>query len=169
MRHGNCAAAPFQPDAITSVAPYPGQEAAVSAALKDRIGAPFPAPGRSTTGADGSLAAWSGLDQCFVFGPALDAIDGAAVTDQSDAWAGIEIVGEDAREVLARLSPLDLRPGVFEPGHTARSLIGHMPALIMRTGDAVYLLLVFRSMAATAAHEIETAMKGVAARASLAT
>ena len=36
----------------------------------------------------------------------------AAVTDQSDAWAGLRLAGDAAREVLARLVPLDLGPGL---------------------------------------------------------
>ena len=67
--------------------------------------------------------------------------------------------------MLARLVPLDLRPASFADGAAARSLLGHMSLAIRRTGAAGFELLVFRSMAATAVHEIGAAMTSVAAQA----
>ena len=94
-------------------------------------------------------------------------IPGAALTDQGDAWAAVEIAGTDARDVLARLVPLDLRLSVFEVGHAARTMLAHMSCLLMRTAEDRYVALVFRSMAASAAHDIERAMRMVSARADL--
>ncbi|MBF9030219.1 sarcosine oxidase subunit gamma [Rhodobacterales bacterium HKCCE3408] len=153
-------------DAITSVAPYSGREKAVSKALAARTGAAFPEPNRTTGKAD-ARAVWSGIGQAFVLGPRLEPIDGAAMTDQTDAWACLALEGPAARDVLARLTPLDLRPEVFEIGHAARTLLGHMACVLMRTDADRYGLMVFRSMASTCAHEIDTAMEGIAARARL--
>lgn len=149
--------------AITSLAPMPGAEAVASDALKAQIGAAFPAPNRMT-GKAGSRAVWSGRGQAMVLGPVLSPIPDVAMTDQSDAWACAALEGAGARDVLARLTPLDLRVSVFRRGHAARSLIGHMNAVVMRTGADRYAVMVFRSMAQTFAHEVKTAMEAVAAR-----
>ena len=150
-------------DAITSVVPLKGHESAVSDALKAQMGATFPAPNR-TTGKAHERAVWSGAGQALVLGPALDPIDGAAMTDQSDAWACAALDGPSARDVLARLVPVDLRPDQFKTGHAARTQLGHMMCVLMRTGQDRYGIMVFRSMAETMVHELKTAMEGVAAR-----
>lgn len=151
------------PEAITSVAPLAGRTGAVSAALEQQIGLPFPAPNRAPA-ANGAVVAWSGLDQAMVLGPPLDPIDGAALTDQTDAWATCEIDGAAARDVLSRLVPIDLRPHAFEVGHAARTMLGHMSCLLIRQEADRYTILVFRSMAASAAHDLDRAMRMVAAR-----
>ncbi|WP_137703102.1 sarcosine oxidase subunit gamma [Marimonas lutisalis] len=150
-------------DAITSLAPFKGQESAVSDALKVQMGAAFPKPNR-TTGKAHARAVWSGVGQALVLGPPLAPIPGAAMTDQTDAWTCVALEGDGARDVLARLTPLDLRPSVFKQGHAARTEIAHMGGVLMRTGENRYGLMVFRSMAATLVHDLEIAMQSVAAR-----
>lgn len=156
------------PEAITSVMPYDGQEAAASELLKSLCGMGLPKPGR-TTGREGARAVWTGAGQAMVLGATVDAglARFAALSDQSDAWAVLRLAGAGARDVLARLTPLDLNPGLFKRGHAARSLLGHMNMVIWRTGTDAFEIMVFRSMAKTAVHELEEAMKTVAARAGL--
>ncbi|TNF58492.1 MAG: sarcosine oxidase subunit gamma [Rhodobacteraceae bacterium] len=151
------------PEAITSVTPFRGQEAAVSEALKAQIGAAWPAPNRMT-GRAGARVVFSGRGQAFVLGPRIAPIAGAALSDQTDAWASVELSGTGAADALARLVPIDLRPGVFRQGHCARTLIFHMPGLVMHTGQDRYGLMVFRSMARTLVHDLESAMEAIAAR-----
>ena len=151
-------------DAITSIAPFKGQDAAVSDALKTQIGAALPKPNR-TTGKANARVVWSGRGQAFVLGPKLDPLPGAATSDQTDGWVSISLKGPGARDVLARITPLDLRETVFKTGHAARSLIGHMHGVILRTGADRYDVMVFRSMADTLVHEMTEAMETVAARA----
>ena len=150
------------PEAITSVAPFKGQDKLVSAALKEALGTGLPAPGRAA-GKEGARVLWSGLGQAMVLGPRVE-VSGAALTDQSDAWACLVLEGPEARAVLARLCPLDLRREVFKRGHVARSLLGHMNVLVHRAGAERYELMVFRSMAHTAVHELSEAMTSVAAQ-----
>lgn len=150
-------------DAITSVAPLKGQEGAVSDALKAQMGAAFPAPNR-TTGSAKKRAVWSGRGQALVLGPKLEPIAGAAMTDQTDAWACVALEGDGARDVLARLVPIDLRDGTFKRGHAARTQLMHMNIVLMRTGANRFGIMAFRSMADTLVHDLETAMEGVAAR-----
>lgn len=153
------------PEAMTSVAPYAGKAEALGEALKAAHGMGYPAPGRST-GKAGSRAIWFGRDMALLMGPAADAslAEHAALTDQSDGWAVVRLEGEQAAEVLARLTPLDLRSSQFKRGHTARTEVAHMMGSVTKTGDNAFMVLVFRSMAKTLVHDLKTAMEAVAAR-----
>lgn len=149
--------------AITWIAPAKGKATSVSKALEKQINAPFPAPGRI----EGPVV-WFGPEQALVLGRALKPITGAALSDQSSAWACCALDGPDAAAVLARLVPIDLRDTAFKVGHGARTMLGHMNCVLMRVDADRYEIMVFRSMAASAAHEVERAMTMVAARAALA-
>ena len=153
---------------IWSIAPYAGKAAALSKALEKAHGLPFPAPGTLHAGGAARIA-FSGLDQAFLIGatPAPALARHAALTDQSDGWARLILEGAAARDVLARLVPLDLSPAACPPGSARRTLVGHMAALIMHPGGDLFELLVFRSMAGTAVHDLTRAMTAVAARAAL--
>ncbi len=150
---------------ITSLSPYKGREDTLSDALKAAHGMAFPAPNR-TTGKDGSRAIWFGLRQALLLGPVPDAAlaKHAALTDQSDGWSVVRLSGPGAADVLARLVPLDLRDGHFRNGHTARTDLMHMAASLTRISADSWQIMVFRSFAQTLAHDLKTAMQGVAAR-----
>lgn len=149
---------------ITSVMPLAGQGDAVSKALKKKIKAEFPAPNRVTGTGDARMV-WTGVGQAFALGPALKPIAGAAMTDQSDAWCAVALEGPEAGAALARLIPIDLRSPAMEPGHCARSQLGHMSAIILKLSETRFELLVFRSMAETLVHEMTEVMETIAARA----
>ena len=159
---GSCELSEVDHGSVTSVAPFRGCEQEVSKALKAIIGSGFPAPNR-VMGKAGARVVWSGLGQALVLGPPVE-LENAAVTDQSDAWACLALSGKMSVDVLAHLTPLDLRDRRFRRGHAARSLLGHMPCLFMRLGATRYEMMVFRSMAATAVHEIRRAMEDVTAQ-----
>lgn len=153
---------------IWSIAPYRGQAAKVAAALEKGHGLGFPAPG--TTLSKGAVSiAWSGYDQAFLMGATPDAglAAHAALTDQSDAWARLVLSGENARAVLARLVPLDLSSAAFPVGSAARSMLGHMNMVLLQEEAGVFTLMVYRSMAATAVHELSQVMRMVSARAAI--
>lgn len=151
---------------MTSIAPFPGQEAAVHAALS-ASGLGFPAPNRVIAGAAASIV-WTGRAQAFLVGAEAPVLTGlAAITDQTDGWVALTLSGDAAADVLMRLVPLDLREGSFLVGHAARSGLNHMPMILWRDTDG-FTILTFRSMARTAWHEVETAMDGIEARARLA-
>ena len=151
--------------AMTSLAPYKNREKQLSDALKAAHGLAFPAPGRAT-GKAGARAIWFSQGQAMLIGPPPDAglADFAALTDQSDAWAAVRLEGPGARDVLARLTPLDLRAGAFRRGATARTDLAHMMASLTRVGDNAFQIMVFRSMAQTMVHEVKSAMEALAAR-----
>lgn len=141
---------------ITAISPWPGAEAAVA----ERMGG-FPEPGQAIDTPAGRLA-WSGRAAAFLFGTAPDLGGLAAVTDQSDGWGGLVLEGADAGAVLARLVPLDLAAMV--PPSCVRSQLNHLPLLLIHPAPERYELWSYRSMAGTLVHEVETAMRGVAAR-----
>ena len=153
------------PGYMTSLAPYKGRKSALSKALKTAHGMALPAPNRAT-GKAGVRALWFGHETWLLMGPApSDTLNGiAAQTDQSDGWAVMRLEGERAVEILARLTPVDLRSTQFRQGHTARTELAHMMASITRIGTKSYQIMVFRAFARTAVHEISEAMKSVAAR-----
>jgi heterotetrameric sarcosine oxidase gamma subunit len=146
---------------VTSVAPFKGQQKALAKALKG-MGLVLPAPNAVSAG-QGARLVWTGRDQAFLMGadPAPLAPH-AALTDQSDGWAGLALEGAAAPDVLARVYALDLR--AMAPGAVARSPLNHMSSLLLRTAPDRFEMLVFRSMARTAWHEVEAAMSAVAAR-----
>ncbi|MCY1127268.1 sarcosine oxidase subunit gamma [Frigidibacter sp. RF13] len=152
---------------ITAIAPYPGKIEAVSNAL-ERLGLAFPAPGASQQAAKARIL-WAGRDLAFLIGAAPPAGLGpiAAQTDQSDGWAGLALSGPGVEAALARLVPLDLSLAAFPEGATARTALGHITILLHRTGAENFALYLFRSMIATAIHELETVMRALLARASL--
>jgi sarcosine oxidase subunit gamma len=150
------------------VAPFPGAAEAMGAALTAAHGTGWPGPGQCTASGEVELR-WAGRDQALLIGPAAAPDLGAhgAVTDVSDVYVRLLLTGRDeAADILARLVPLDLRPARFAPGATAKSLLGHISAQVTATQEGVEIM-VMRSFARTAFHEIETAMAGVAARAAL--
>jgi sarcosine oxidase subunit gamma len=153
------------PAAMTSVAPFDGQDKAVSQALKDAHGMAFPGPNRST-GKAGARAVWFGRGLAMLIGPEPDPALAAhaALSVQSDAWAVVRLDGEGAEDVLARLCPVDFRVKMFKRGHTARTELMHMMASVTRLGANSFQIMVFRSMAETLVHDLKTAMEGVAAR-----
>ncbi|WP_372893448.1 sarcosine oxidase subunit gamma [Rhodosalinus sp.] len=154
-----------EPGRITSLMPGPGQAGALDAALRAAHGVGWPAPGAAHLSETASMI-WTGMDQAMLIGPAPDPslAAQAALTDQSDAWAVVELSGDAGPEALARLVPVDLRAHVFAEGATARTLLGHMSVSITRTGPERLRIMAFRSMAGTLVHEVHEAMESVAAR-----
>ena len=151
--------------AITLLTPWRGQDDAAAAALKAAHGMAMPAAGRAT-GKEGARAIWFGKDQIMLAGPEPDARLAAhcALVDQSDAWACLRLEGDAVEAVMARLVAVDLRQRHFKRGHAIRSDLGHMPCSVTRVGDKAMLIMVFRSMAKSAVHELRNAMEAVAAR-----
>ena len=148
------------PGHLTAIAPGPG----CAAAMKAAHGLDLPGPGQST-GDPAARVIWFGRAHVLLMGPAPDPAlaDHAALTDLSDGWAVVRLDGAGAADVLARLTPLDLRPRAFAPGQTARTELFHMQVSLTRLPPDSFLIMVFRSMAQTLVHDLRSAMEGVAA------
>jgi len=143
---------------LMSVAPFAGQSKVVSDRLKEQVGSGLAALNRRS-----GAVSWFGHGSWLVAGEVnLQAL--AAVTDQSDAWAVVQISGTGVEDVLARLVPVDLRAKVFKTNHVAKTMLGHMSVTIVRTGTEAFEIMVMRSMARTLVHDLDVAMRGLAAR-----
>ena len=162
---GNVSLSELTPESVTSVAAFKGQSKAASAALEAADNVAMPAPNRSTGNAK-LRAIWTGPDQAFYMGAALKAdLSGiASTTDQTDAWAIVKLEGDHAADVLARLTPIDLRATSFKRGHTAKTDLMHMSSSITKIGANAFEIMVFRSMAKTLVYDLTTAMASMAAR-----
>ena len=164
LRIGTLTLEGLPPGRITSIRPFAGKEAAVNASLAT-IGLSFPPTNRFVEAGDGSVLAWAGRETAFLIGPMpVPALESglAAVTDQSDGWATLRLSGRDCDAALARLVPVD--PAEMKLGVSLRTLLGHMPLMLLRSGADSVTLLVFRSMAGTAVKELSHVMQALTAR-----
>lgn len=137
---------------------------AVRAACTKLAGTGF--PGRLEVSLDGPRGlAWMSPDELLLFvppgeGPGTVAALGKAlgarhhlVADVSDARALFEVSGPGprVREVLARLSPVDLHPDAFPPGRFRRTRLAQVAAGIWLCPGAAgagerFEVMVFRSV-----------------------
>ncbi|GGH23747.1 sarcosine oxidase subunit gamma [Alsobacter metallidurans] len=126
---------------------------ALAAALRDRIGIEPPlTPLIRRSG--GRALAWAGPDRWMLVADRRDDLDPvceglhalAAVSNQSDGWASLQIGGPDVRRALAKGVMLDLHPSAFPDGAVALTAVSHINVVIWREGDA-FTLLAPRSMA----------------------
>ena len=165
LTRGKATLAPLDPGPIASIALFPGGEKAAAKGLKP-LGLTFPGPGTWAAKAEARIV-WTGRGQAFLMGVPAPALEGAAVTDQSDGWAGFALTGPGAEAVLARLVALDLRASAFPAGRAARAALNHMSLVLLRTGPEAFELYTFRSMARSAWHELAEAMERLEARAAV--
>lgn len=169
VTHGSITLAELPLPRLTSVAPFAGQDRATAKALKS-MGLTFPAPGHVSTSKGPQtpmtgILIWTARNQAFLLAADPAPLQGiAALTDQTDGWCALTLTGAGAGEVLARLIPVDLRAAHFPPGQALRTGLNHMNAILWRTAETAFTLLVFRSMARTAWTELTEAMQSTAAR-----
>lgn len=159
---GTVTLAEADPGPITGIAVYPGGAKAVAKGLK-ALGLAMPSP-LTFIEKKGARMVWTGRDQAFLIGVAAPEMEGAALTDQTDGWTTLALSGAGVVDVLARLVPVDLRLVACPVGSALRTQVNHMNAVILRTGDHAFEIMVFRSMSRTAWHELETTMSMVLAR-----
>jgi sarcosine oxidase subunit gamma len=159
---GTVTLAEVDPGPITGIAVFPGGAKGVAKGLK-ALGLAMPSP-LTFIEKKGARIVWTGRDQAFLVGVTTSELDGAALTDQTDGWTTLAVSGAGVVDVLARLVPVDLRLAACPVGSALRTQVNHMNAVVLRTGDHAFQIMVFRSMARTAWHELETTMSMVAAR-----
>lgn len=97
---------------------------------------------------------WTGPSQYMAMGAdhAGFNANGARVTDQSDGWITLDILGGDLDALLPHL--VNLPPRVLAPGGATRTLIGHLSAFVLRPEKGTLRLLVTRSYGADMWHHI---------------
>jgi methylglutamate dehydrogenase subunit D len=88
--------------------------------------------------------------------------DAASLSDQSDGRFMVEVIGTRARDVLSRLTVVDLDPALFPPGAAAATSIDHTTVNLWRKpdladGTPVYAILMLTSFAASIWHSLHEA------------
>lgn len=107
---------------------------------------------------DGAGLLWMSPDELLMLCPAADvpghlealqagfAGQHAMAQDVSDMRARFSVEGPLAREVLAKLSPLDLSPEGFGQGTIRRTRLGQVAGAIWMTGPERFEVICFRSV-----------------------
>ena len=131
--------------------------AAVLKEAADRLGVAMPGPLEGRFKGEAGLL-WMSPDELLALCPAadlaghLDAL-GAAMAghhamalDVSDIRVRFTVSGPLAREVLAKICPLDMSPEGFTPGMVRRTKLGQVAGAIWLGKDGVFHVICFRSV-----------------------
>ncbi len=131
---------------------------AVKSAATSVTGVKMPAPGHANSDGQHGIC-WMSPDELLVLCP-YDAVADtlekmgkslakahALYVDVSDARAVFELSGPHAREVLAKLVPVDLSPAAFTSGMFRRSRMAQIPAAFWLHAPDSFRIVTFRSNA----------------------
>jgi len=116
-------------------------------------------PEQRQCAANGDVAvAWMSPDELLIMVPYAQVADTIAqmttalegthtlVVNVSDARAVFQVSGAHAREVLAKLAPVDLDPAQFTPGMFRRTRLAQVAAAFWMTDDQTFQIVCFRSV-----------------------
>jgi len=130
----------------------------VTAAAKAAAGVDMPGPGQAKCTGDSGLC-WMSPDELLVLCP-YSAVAArvqdmqsalgdthALVADVSDARASFTVSGPHARDVMAKLAPVDFHPDAFQPGMFRRTRMAQVPAAFWMRDDQSFQIICFRSHA----------------------
>ena len=118
----------------------------------------IPAPVSASVAGEKGLC-WMSPDELLVLCPYAEVADRlkdmkstlgethSLAVDVSDARAVFRVSGPAAREVMAKLCPVDLAPGAFEPGVFRRTRMAQVPAAIWMDDAETFRIICFRSVA----------------------
>lgn len=130
----------------------------VKSAATGATGAKMPGVNAVTLKGDNGLC-WMSPDELLVLCPYADvqttldkmtktlATTHALAVNVSDARAVFRVSGPSAREVLAKLCPVDLAPSAFKPGMLRRTRMAQVPAAFWMVDDETFQVVCFRSVA----------------------
>jgi len=134
------------------------QAGATQAGAPRAGGVKMPKQGMANVAGDSGLC-WMSPDEVLVLCPydevtdRLDALNArlsdtfALAVNVSDARAVFRVSGPAAREVLAKLCPVDLSPEAFKPGMFRRTRMAQVPAAFWMDDDQTVRIICFRSVA----------------------
>jgi len=122
------------------------------------VGTDVPKQGRIETHAERAVA-WMSPDELLILCPYASVA--ATLThvqrdlntshhlsvDVSDARAMFQVSGPAAREVVAKLAPVDMSPGMFGIGMVRRTRLAQVPAAFWMRDDQTVEIVCFRSAA----------------------
>ncbi|MCU9838011.1 sarcosine oxidase subunit gamma [Ruegeria sp. WL0004] len=130
----------------------------VAAAATGATGQDMPGQRRANVAGENGLC-WMSPDELLVLVPHAEVGDKlAAMTkalgnahslaaDVSDARAMFRVSGANAREVMAKLAPVDFAPGAFGPGDFRRSRLAQVAGAFWMEEDGSFCIICFRSVA----------------------
>ena len=103
--------------------------------------------------------AWMSPDELLILSPYAHVHDRTAdlaaalagqfalATNVSDARAVFEVKGPHARDVMAKLAPVDLHPNAFTPGMFRRTRLAQVAAAFWKPQEDCFRIICFRSVA----------------------
>lgn len=131
---------------------------AMKSAATAAAGTEMPGIGRIAGDSSGGLC-WMSPDELLLLCP-YETVDAtlervqsalkdshALAVNVSDARAVFRVGGPHARDVLAKLCPVDLSPEAFGPGNFRRTRMAQIPAAIWLVDDETFQIVCFRSVA----------------------
>lgn len=131
---------------------------ALAKAATTASGQDMPKPGRANTDGTNGLC-WMSPDELLVLVPYAEVGDRLAemhktlgkthalAVNVSDARAVFRVAGPNARDVLAKLAPVDLSPAAFTPGQFRRTRLAQVAAAFWLDADGAFHIICFRSVA----------------------
>ncbi|MEI4231828.1 sarcosine oxidase subunit gamma [Roseovarius sp. D22-M7] len=143
---------------------------AVAQAVHAATGLEMPSLRQARFGA-GTAALWMAPDEVLLIcphtevGERLAAIETALAgqyflaADVSDARCHLHVSGPGAREVLAKLCPVDLAPDAFTPGMVRRTRMAQIAAAFWLDAGGTFHVICFRSVADYAFGVLKTAAR----------
>ncbi len=132
--------------------------AKIKKAVKSALGTGLPAQRKVEMAGDAALA-WMSPDELLAMmpyedvGAALEKIEAALkgqhylTVNVSDARAVFRISGPGTREVIAKLSPVDMSAEGFGPGQIRRTRMAQVPAAFWMDESGAITVICFRSVA----------------------
>jgi len=132
--------------------------AKLKSVCKAVTGAAFPSVGRTGMSGDNGIC-WMSPDEVLLLVPHADVSAGIAKIEKalkgqhflaenlSDARALIHVEGTFAREVMAKLAPVDLHPDTYRVGDFRRTRLGQVAAAFWMKDDDTFCVICFRSVA----------------------
>ena len=133
-------------------------DATIAKAVRATTGCGVPAQRRLMQSGDRAVG-WMSPDELLLLVPYSETSDVVAklsealagkphlAVDVSDARASFRIEGSGAREVLARLCPVDMSPAGIGSGELRRTRMAQVPAAFWMEDDGSVTLVCFRSVA----------------------
>lgn len=133
---------------LTQVA---GLDAAFEAKLSNAVGGLPHKVGVAQHNGDRTLLR-IGPSQFWIIGPERDGLAAqlqglCAVTPLTSSRTRIALEGAPARQVLAKLMPIDFHPAVFTPGHFVLTGLHHTPVTVHCTGENAFDIYAMRTFA----------------------
>jgi sarcosine oxidase subunit gamma len=161
--------------ALATILVRNGKSAALASCLREKLnvelplGAPRAAAGDITLicmGPSTWIAAYENAHGISAM-TLIEATRGlAAVVDQSDGYAVLQLSGPKVRSLLSNLAPIDVHARAFQVGDVAATAIAHMGATLWRLensddGSPVFQIAVPRSVAASFLEAVSYSVKSL--------